>query len=185
MHIILILGGIFHLLLPLAGKGTNNVLKSFAVLVGIKDQKEGKLKKFKAIYGLLSLSFLIVGICIYLLFRNLDNLLLFAWAPKLEFVGGVVIQLPPPIFSYVLKYNLAGMFWFLSGILFFWFIWFHRIKMQRIYIGCFYGAGTIPEVSQLSERIPGTFDLWDLFFMGIGASAEGLLYNKFMKRKIA
>jgi len=85
-------------LLSPAGKGTSDILRLFAVLAGIKGQKEGKLKKFKAIYGLLSLSFLIVGICIYLLFRNLDNLLLFAWAPTPEFVGGVVIQLTPSIF---------------------------------------------------------------------------------------
>jgi glycopeptide antibiotics resistance protein len=39
------------------------------------------------------------------------------------------------------------------------------------------------EISQLSERIPGTFDVKDLFFMGMGALAEGLLYKFFVKRR--
>jgi hypothetical protein len=55
-------------------------------------------------------------------------------------------------------YNLPDMFWFLSGILLLRFIWFNKTAMQKIYISCFYGVGAIFEISQLSEKIHGTFD---------------------------
>ena len=41
------------------------------------------------------------------------------------------------------------------------------------------------ETSQLSEKVPGTFDLLDLLFMGIGAFVEGLLYKLFTTRRLA
>jgi glycopeptide antibiotics resistance protein len=77
------------------------------------------------------------------------------------------------------------MLWFVSGILLLRFIWFYRFKEQKVYVACFYGIGTIFEISQLSEKIPGTFDFLDLLFMGIGAFVEGLLYNIFVKRRFA
>ena len=126
-----------------------------------------------------------MGICIYLLFRDLNYIVFFAWIPKPDFIGSVSIQLPSSIFSYILLYNTAGMLWFVSGILFFRFIWFYRAKVQRVYIGWFCAAAAILEISQLSENVPGTFDALDLLFMGIGAFVEGLLYNIFVKRRIA
>ncbi|MCL2193313.1 MAG: hypothetical protein FWB78_07955 [Treponema sp.] len=142
------------------------------------------MKKVRAAYALLSALFLVMGMCIYLLFRDLDNLVLFAWIPKPEFAGSALVQLSPSALSNVLKYNSAGMLWFVSGILFFRFAWFHRAKEQKVYIGCFYAVGGIIEICQLSQRVPGTFDLLDLVFMGIGAFGEGLLYNTFVKRKM-
>ena len=143
------------------------------------------MEKARAAYALLTPLFLIIGVGVYFLFRDLNNLLLFAWMPRPEFLGNAIIQLPPSVLSGVVKYNLAGMFWFVSGILFFRFVWFHRPNVQRAYIGCFYGIGAILEISQLSERVPGTFDFMDLCFMGIGAFGEGLLYNIFVKRRTA
>jgi len=142
------------------------------------------MKKIRVVYALSSFLFLIIGMCIYLLFRDLNNIILFNWMPESEFAGSVIIQLPPTILSNVLKHNLAGMFWFVSGILFFRFVWFHRAKTQLAYVLAFYGVGVILEVSQLSEKIPGTFDLLDLLFMGIGAFLEGLLYKFFVERRI-
>jgi len=142
------------------------------------------MKKVRVTYGLLSFLFLVMGICVYLLFRDVSGLLFFEWVPKPEFVN-VYIQLPPSVFSYVLRHNTAAMLWIVSGALFFRFIWFYRVAAQKIYIGCFYGMAAILEISQLSSRIPGTFDVLDLLFMGIGAFVEGLLYNIFVKRRIA
>jgi glycopeptide antibiotics resistance protein len=68
--------------------------------------------------------------------------------------------------------------------LFLRFIWFHRTKIQKAYIHCFYAIGAIFEISQLSEKVPGTFDFLDLLFMGIGAFIEGLLYKTFIKRRL-
>jgi len=135
--------------------------------------------------GLLSFLLLIMGICVYLLFRDLRRIIFFAWVPLPDFIKPALIELPPSIFSSILMHNTAGMLWLVSGILFFRFIWFNRPLTQKIYIGCFCTAAALMEISQLSERVPGTFDVLDLLFMGIGAFVEGLLYNIFVKRRIA
>jgi hypothetical protein len=50
---------------------------------------------------------------------------------------------------------------------------------------CFYVIGLIIETSQLSEKVPGTFDWFDLFFMGLVAFVEGLLYKLCITRRLA
>jgi len=141
-------------------------------------------KKLRTTYGLLSLLLLVMGILVYFLFRNWGDLILFEWIPRPKSAGNAVFHLTPSVFSCVLQYNLAGMLWFVSGILFFRFVWFHRSREQKIYIWCFYGAGVLLEISQLSARVPGTFDLWDLFFMGLGVFVEGLLHRLFVERRV-
>ena len=144
-----------------------------------------RMGRARTTYALLSPLLLIMGMFVYLLFRDLDNLVLFTWVPKPEFAGSAIVQLPPSGLTNVLRYNLAGMLWLVSGILFLRAVWFHRAKVQKIYIGCLYGMGAVIEISQLSEKVPGTFDLQDLLFMGIGAFGEGLIYNVSVKRRIA
>jgi hypothetical protein len=135
-------------------------------------------------YGLLSLFSLIIGMCIYLLFRDLNNMILFRFFPKPEFAETVLIELQPSIFSYILKYNFPYMLWFLSGILLMRFIWFFNYKLQRIYVFCFYAIGIIYVLCKISKKFPGTFDWLDLLFMCIGAFVEGLLYKTFIRRRI-
>ena len=79
----------------------------------------------------------------------------------------------------MLIYNLPDALWFLSGILFIRFLWFNDKKWQWIYIVCFYVIAAGIEFSQLSNNVPGTFDVLDLLFMGIAAFVEGLFYKKF------
>jgi len=141
------------------------------------------MKKIRMVYGLLSLLTLIIGIVIYLLFRNLNNIILFKLIPKPEFIGKTLIPLKPSVFSDIFRYNLPDMLWFISAILFLRFIWFYNIKMQTVYILCFYGVGLVIETSQLSKKIPGTFDWLDLFVLFIGAFLESLLYRKFIIRR--
>jgi hypothetical protein len=141
------------------------------------------MSKIRFFYGLLSLLTLIAGICIYLFFRDLNNMILFRFIQKPEFANNVLIQLKPSIFSYVLKYNFPYMLWFLSGILLMRFIWFFNFKMQKIYVLCLYGIGFIYVLCKRAEIFPGTFDWLDLLFMGIGAFIEGLLYKKFILRR--
>ena len=142
------------------------------------------MKKIRVLYGLYSLFSLVLGICIYLFFRDLNNMIIFMFIPKPEFTKTVLIELKPSIFTYVLKYNFPYMFWFLSGILFMRFIWFFNYKVQKIYIVCFYAICFIYVFCKLSEKFPGTFDWLDLLFMGIGAFVEGLLYRNFILRRI-
>jgi hypothetical protein len=119
---------------------------------------------------------------IYLLFRNVNDIVLFSWIPKPDFLGTILIPLKPSIFTNILRYNIPDMLWFISAILFFRFIWFYNIKIQAVYIRFFYGLGLVFEISQISGKVPGTFDWLDLLFMGIGAFVEGLLYKKFILR---
>jgi hypothetical protein len=141
------------------------------------------MKGIRTFYGLLSLLTLILGIGIYFLFRDLNNIVLFAYMPKPEFAETVLVPLKPSIFSNVLKYHIPDMLWFISAILFLRFIWFYKFKEQTVYIVCFYAIGLIFEISQLSEKIPGTFDWLDLIFLCIGAFVEGLLYKIFILRR--
>ena len=142
------------------------------------------MNKIKIFYGIAALLNLVLGMCIYLLFRDLSSLFFIKWIPALKFTQKVFIQLTPSVFSYILMYNIPDMLWYVSGILLLRFIWFDRLKEQKIYVVCFYIMGAIFEISQISENIPGTFDWLDLLFMGIGAFIEGLLYNKVILRRI-
>jgi hypothetical protein len=138
----------------------------------------------RQVYGIFSLLSLILGMCIYLFFRDLNNMIFFRLIQQPEFAKTVLIPLEPSIFSYVLKYNFPDMLWFLSGILLMRFIWFSNYRVQKIYVFCFYGVGLTYMLCKISKKFPGTFDVLDLIFMGIVAFVEGLLYNIFVRRKI-
>jgi len=142
------------------------------------------MKTGKAFYGLLSLLTLIIGMVIYLLFRDLNNMILFSWVKKPECFGKILVPLESSIFSNIIRFNIPDMLWFLSAILLFRFLWFYNHKIQKVYILCFYVIGFFFEMSQLLRKIPGTFDWLDLFFMGIGAFVEGLLYKMFTQRRL-
>ena len=139
--------------------------------------------KTRMAYGLASVLFLVAGVGIYFLFRDLGGLLFFTWVPSLEFVGSVHVRLPPSALANTLTHNTAGMFWIVSGILFFRFLWFHRPRAQGIYIACFCLIAAGLETAQLSARVSGTFDPLDLVFMGAGAFVESLVYNVIVRRK--
>jgi len=138
------------------------------------------MNKVKLIYLISSGLFLGLGICIYIIFRDIRQLLIIE---KLNLTGNAFVELKPSFLGNVIKYNLPDMFWFVSGILFLRFIWFQK-KEQNIYVLCFYLMGAVFELSQLLKSIPGIFDFLDLFFMGIGALVEGLLYKYYIIRSV-
>jgi len=141
------------------------------------------MNRNRMLYGLLSIFTLLTGIVIYLLFRDLNNMIIFSWIPRPQLYETVLLQLKPSIFLNFLRFNLPDMLWFISGILLFRFIWFYYKKEQTVYIWCFYCTGFVFEISQLSKKISGTFDWLDLLFLGIGAFVESLLYKKFILRR--
>jgi len=143
------------------------------------------MKNVKLIYGLLSLFTLIMGICIYLLFRDINNMILFKFIPKPEFTKNILIQFKPSLFSYVIKYNFPYILWFLSGISLIRFIWFYNFKMQNIYVLCFYFICLIYVLCKISNKFPGTFDWLDLLFIGIVAFVESFLYKKIIIRRFS
>jgi hypothetical protein len=142
------------------------------------------MKRMRASYLFLSLLTLISGMAIYLLFRDVNNMILFVWIPKPQFLKTVLVPLQPSVFADIVRYHLPDMFWFVSAILFIRFIWFYKTKEQTVYILCFYGIALVLEISQLSDKVPGTFDWLDLLFFSIGAFLEGLLYKIFIRRRI-
>jgi len=142
------------------------------------------MKNLRAFYGILSFFSLIIGMSIYLFFRDLNNMILFAWIPKPAFTGTVLVKIKPSILSDMFKYNLPDTLWFLSAILFFRCLWFYRTRIQKAYIFCFYVFAAVFETSQLSKKVPGTFDLLDLVFMGFFAFLESIIFNGFIRRKI-
>jgi glycopeptide antibiotics resistance protein len=76
------------------------------------------------------------------------------------------------------------MLWFLSGVLLLRCLWAGQWKWQAVYIAVFYFLALTIEISQLGTNVPGTFDPFDLLFMGITALLEGVIYNSFIKRRI-
>jgi hypothetical protein len=136
----------------------------------------------KRFYAVASLASLCLGLLIYLFFRNL-NIVLFTWLPKPPVLDALFIPLKPSVFSSFLRYHLPDILWFLSGVLFVRFLWFNERKWQRLYIAAFYAIALILEISQVWERVPGTFDPLDLLFMGISAFVEGALYKYFCTRR--
>ena len=143
----------------------------------------GEIKNIRVLYGAASILTLIAGFCIYLLFRDTDNIILFELMPKPGFIKSIFISLAPSVFSAFIKYHLPDMLWFLSAILFFRFYWFYNLKVQKIYILCLYAAGILLETSQLSKNFPGTFDWLDLLFMCIAAFVESFLYIFLIRRR--
>ena len=141
------------------------------------------MNRIRISYVLLSILTLILGISIYLLLRDLNNILLFSLLQKPDLNDKILVPLKPLMFSNILRYNIPDMLWFISAIFFLRFFWFYQIKVQTVYIMFFYLFGFVFETSQLLKNIPGTFDRLDLLFMGIGAFVEGLLYKKLILRR--
>ena len=139
------------------------------------------MNKVRLIYLILSGLSLGLGVCIYILFRDISHLLIIE---KMNLTGNAFVELKPSLMNNVLKYNLPDMFWFISGILVLRFIWFPKKREQYIYVLCFYLIGAVFEISQLSKNIPGTFDYLDLFFISMGALIEGLLYKYYIIRSM-
>jgi len=143
------------------------------------------MSRIRLLYGMLSLFALLAGMVIYLLFRDLSSIVLFTWMPRPSFLETVIVPLQSSVFADFLRYHLPDTLWFVSAVLFLRFIWFYKAKTQTAYIACFYGIAFALETSQLSQKVPGTFDPLDLLFFGIGAFVEGLLYEYFTIRRLA
>jgi hypothetical protein len=142
-----------------------------------------KTRATRKSYAIASLMTLCLGFAIYLLFRSL-NIILFTWLPKPAVFDALFIPLVPSPFTSLLRHNLLDMLWFMSAILLIRALWFNNRKWQRIYITAFCVLALAIEITQLSERVPGTFDPLDFLFMGIGAFVEGLLYNFYITRRL-
>ncbi|MFP3043785.1 hypothetical protein LQZ19_18390 [Treponema primitia] len=139
----------------------------------------------KTTYLILAIIFLFLGIAIYMSFRNSD-ILLYHWFFKPSFIDSLYKPVNTEIsfIKSLFVYNLPDGLWFLSGTLFIRFIWIKKINIHRLYFIIFTLMAIVLEIIQLNKNVPGTFDVLDLFFMGIGALVEGIIYNVFVRRRI-
>ena len=141
------------------------------------------MKEIKLLYFVLCVFSLIMGLGIYILFRDLNNIVLFEYISIPVIFQKTLFPMKTSNMTNFIRFHLPDMLWFLSGILFFRFIWFEKIKIQAFYILCFYVVGIMLEISQLSNKIFGTFDFLDLLFMSIVALVDGLLYRNLILRR--
>jgi hypothetical protein len=132
----------------------------------------------------MSLFFLLSGILLYAAFRNTD-LLIYTWIGKPGFI--TLFTIPDVIkttISPLFIYNLPDSLWLLSGALLIRSLWVTEKKWCTVYLAVFYLLALVLEMLQLFNKIPGTFDVLDLFFMGIAAFAESIMFYLFIKRRI-
>ena len=142
--------------------------------------------KIRIAYGVVSLLLLILGMGIYLIFRDLNNMVLFAWMPKPSFFTTPRISLnTDTIWGYLLVFNLPHGLWSLSGLLAIRAIWLKSVRCRAVYGGIFLAVISAIEISQLSESMHGTFDVLDLASYGVSAFVESMAYNKFTRRRVA
>jgi len=162
------------------------------------------MKKIRVAYVLLSLLFLIMGMCIYLFFRDLNNIALFSWMPNfplpdntpldsclcrsptpLPFLGTRLIPInTDTILGRLFVFNLPHGLWSFAGLLVIRAIWLTNVKWRAVYGGIFLAVISVLEISQLSENRHGTFDVLDLASYGVSAFVESMAYNIFIRRRV-
>jgi len=125
------------------------------------------------------------GVAIYALFRNIDDMVMFRYVPRPSFLPTPHTQLCTDTpWGYLFIFNLPHGLWCLSGLLVIRAAWLTNTKWRAVYGGIFVAAASSLELGQLSEHLPGTFDVLDLGSYGIAAFSESIVYNKFTKRRV-
>jgi len=144
-----------------------------------------RLINFRLAYCLAALVAFIGGVTIYVLFRSVDNMVLFWHVPQPSFLTAPHIRLgTDTVWGYLFVFNLLHGLWCLSALLVIRAVWLTDTKWRAIYGGIFIAVASILEIAQLSENFPGTFDRLDLASYGIAAFMESIMYKTFTKRRI-
>ena len=139
------------------------------------------LKKLK-VYFSLSAFTLIAGFLIYYFFRN-GNILIYKWFNFLPKNNNIITFSNESILLNFLRYNLPDGLLLLSGLLFLRALWYENGKTFLIYKICFLFTAFLLEIMQISSKIPGTFDFYDLVTMGSIALIEGIVHKSLIKRR--
>ncbi|GHV81859.1 hypothetical protein AGMMS49991_04170 [Spirochaetia bacterium] len=130
-------------------------------------------------YIVCSIGSMLVGVCIYLVFRN-ESLLVFKWFPFLLTIQDYFTAKPTVIenINPFIAYNLPDGLWVLSGIFLIRSLWIKNEKIMRGYLCVFSLFAVIFEVLQLNDNIPGTFDFLDLIVIMLVILLENIIYRK-------
>lgn len=136
-------------------------------------------------YYFASVSAFICGIAIYAFFRNIDNMIIFRFFSKPEFLNHLHIPLKAnSICSNIFIYNLPYGLWCVSGLFLIRAVWLINIKWRKVYGGIFIFIVMSYVILKLPGIIPGTFDVLDMVIMGFFAFVESLIFNQFIRRKL-
>ena len=123
------------------------------------------------------------GVAIYTFFRNHD-IVLFQVFPKPVFLDTLRFTVRTDyVLIPMLLFNLPDGLWFLSGLLVIRAVWLTDIKWRVIYACIFMLMALSMELLQISESIPGTFDMLDIAFIVFFAFAECVIFV-FVKRSV-
>jgi len=141
--------------------------------------------KIKLVYCLVALVSFLGGIAIYAFFRDVGDMVLFRYMSPPMFLGATQVGLgTDTIWRYLFVFNLPHGLWALSALLVIRAVWLADTKWRAIYGGIFIVAASSIEISQMSENMPGTFDVLDIASYGVSAFLESMTYNKFIKRRV-
>jgi hypothetical protein len=125
--------------------------------------------KLRLIYLISFVIALSAGFLFYYFFRDFN--MIFFQILKIK-ITGAAVRLTDNFITHFLKYNLCDGLWLFSGISLLRFIWFSNPGTGSLYIYIFIGIALLLELLQLTERFPGTFDIFDMFTMALCALLE-------------
>jgi len=149
-----------------------------------KNPANNKIIQLRIIYLIVSFLVFLAGLAIYIFFRS-NNIILFNFFPKPSFLDNFPIPIAADnIWKYMFLFNLPDGLWFLSGLLLIRAVWLINKKWQVVYSGIFVIIALTMEISQLSVKIPGTFDWLDILFMAFFAFVESLIFILFIKKRV-
>jgi len=147
--------------------------------------EENNIRRLKLAYYYAAFLAFFGGVAIYAFLRNINNMLLFHFFPKIPSLSTLFTPVKTDaLLPNIFLYNLPDGLWCLSGLLLVRAIWLSNTRWRAIYGGIFITIALSFEISQLSDNMFGTFDALDLVFMGFFAFIESIIFNMFIRRNV-
>ena len=144
--------------------------------------KDIETKKIPLIYFSLSTFLLAAGFLEYYFLRE-NNILIYKWFYFLPKNNNIItFSYASPLLDF-LRYNLPDGLLLLSVLLFLRAIWYKDRKTFLIYKICIIFISFSLEILQIFEKIPGTFDFFDLVTMGSIILLESIVHKILMTRR--
>jgi uncharacterized protein YggT (Ycf19 family) len=144
--------------------------------------KNININKLPLIYLLLSIFSIIAGIMEYYFLRE-NNILIYKWFHFLPKNNNIITFPHKSFWLDFLRYNLPDGLLLFSFLLFLRAIWNKDPKTFLTYKICSILICFSLEILQIFEKIPGTFDFFDLATMGSIILLESIVHKILMTRR--
>jgi len=123
------------------------------------------------------------GMAIYIFYRQIDHIIFFQLFTKPVFLSGLPFYVDSKNFALsFIVFQGPDILWLLCGLFFIRSIWIGNEPWMQKYITLFFIIAIVFELCQILPFFPGTFDIFDLFFLCITAFMESAIYNYFFRR---